>query len=242
MLKLQNFIPNILNFVIPNTCLYCKVITNHNDQQGICGSCLSKLSFITAPYCITCGKPFAISIHNDAVCGQCIYAPPKYDKARSLLKFDEYSKNIIHLFKYHDKTLLSKFFTKLIFARYGSDIQNNDLICPVPMHRVKRIYRGYNQSQIFAHEIGRVSNILTIPDLLIKSKYTKSQITLSKTAREKNIKGSIIFNQRYNKNIKGKTVILIDDVHTTGTTSNVCANLLKKNGATKVTLLTIAMT
>lgn len=239
---LQKIFSTILNFIIPNTCLSCKIITNNHDVQGLCAQCLAKLSYITNAYCNICGTPFDVSIHDNTICGKCIQIPPQYNIARSLYKFDEYSRDLIHAFKYNDKIILANFFANLMFNRYKHDIMGNDIICPVPMHRLKRIYRQYNQSQILAYELGKITNILDIPDILVKYKYTKSQIKLSKQQREKNIKGSIIFNSKYAHIIQGKKIILVDDVHTTGTTSNFCANLLKQNGAKDIMLLTIAMT
>lgn len=231
----------ILNFIIPHTCLSCNIITN-SDIRGLCAECVNKLSYITDPYCKICGTGFDISIHENTICGKCINNPPQYNLARSIYRFDQNSKNIIHSFKYNDRTILANFFAHLMLNRYKHEIILHDIICPVPMHRLKRIYRQYNQSQILAHELGKISNILNIPDILIKHKHTKSQIKLSKQQREQNIKGSIIFNQKHARQIQGKRVILIDDVHTTGTTSNFCANLLKQNGASAVMLLTVAMT
>ncbi|NRB11134.1 MAG: ComF family protein [Rickettsiaceae bacterium] len=108
------------------------------------------------------------------------------------------------------------------------------------MNRFKRIIRHYNQSQILAAELAKLMQRTMIPDLLIKSKWTKPQTRLSKQQRISNLRGSIKFNKKYN--LKDKIVLLVDDVHTTGTTSNICSKILKQNAAKSVKLATIAMT
>ena len=108
------------------------------------------------------------------------------------------------------------------------------------MNRIKRIFRQYNPPQILALELSHKLKIKMIPDLLVKTKWTKPQTKLSRVQREKNLSGSIEFNSK-NK-IKGKNILLVDDVKTTGTTSNHCSYILKKNGANQVILITIGST
>jgi ComF family protein len=197
-------------------------------------------SFIAKPYCILCGKKLDISIFENMECAKCIGQKPTYTLARSLVKFDEYSKKVIHAFKYHDKTGLAKVFAKLILQRYGPEVFNADLIAPVPMHKLKRLFRLYNQSHILAKEIAKLLKKPLQPDLLIKSKWTQPQASLSKLEREKNLSNSLKFNTRYS--IKGKNILLVDDVLTTGTTVTKCTKLLKHAGANSIYVLTIAMT
>ena len=131
-------------------------------------------------------------------------------------------------------------FAKLLLARYEADIEDIDIIVPVPMHRLKRLLRHYNPAQVLAKEISLLLNKKMIADILIKTKWTKPQTTLSKIARKQNLKNSLTVNKKHN--IKGAKILLVDDVRTTGTTSNACSNLLKKAGAKNVKLLTIGAT
>ncbi len=131
-------------------------------------------------------------------------------------------------------------FAKLIVARYKKEIQEVDLVIPVPMHRIKRIFRQYNSAQILAKDISDLLKIPMVPDVLIKTKWTKPQTKLSKYEREKNLSGSLVFNMK--RIVKGMKILLIDDVRTTGTTCNTCARLLKTAGATSVKLVTVGAT
>jgi ComF family protein len=236
--SLFNLVNSAVNYALPYRCASCSELTDSSD--GICPKCWSDLNFISKPFCNSCGIKFELSIYENAICGKCIVTKPEYELARSILKFDQYSKNLIHAFKYNDKTNHAKLFAKLIYTKYKEDFNDIDIIAPVPMNRFKRIYRYYNQSQLLAEEIARLMNYPVIPDLFIKTKITKPQTSLSKSQRQKNLQGSIVYNVKYN--INRKKVLLVDDVHTTGSTISVCSKLLKQNGAASIKVSTIAMT
>ena len=226
---LKGLVANITNFVLPHRCASCSELTEQGD--GLCSDCFSKLDFISAPYCKICGYPFEFEIENQFECGKCIVESPEYDVARSLFKFDFNSKKIIHGFKYNDQTSSAKLFSKLLISRYKDDFQDADLVVPVPMNRFKRIFRNYNPPQVLGKQIADSLEIKEVPDLLIKTKWTKPQTKLTKTLRQKNLQGSLVINKKYN--IKGKIIILVDDVRTTGTTSNMCSVILKKSRSKK---------
>jgi ComF family protein len=160
--------------------------------------------------------------------------------SRNLLQFDENSKSLIHHFKYSDKTHSAEIFARLSLARYGSELFDIDFIVPVPMNRFKRIFRRYNPPQIFGLELAKLTGVKIIPDLLIKTKWTKPQTQLSKNQREKNLCNSLKYNSSYD--CSHKNILLVDDVRTTGSTANNCAKILKNYGANIVKLLTIGAT
>jgi ComF family protein len=229
---------SVKSFVLPARCLACSELVE--EDNSLCSNCFSKLTFISFPYCKICGSPFEFIVDEEYECGKCIANPPKYELARSLFKFDISSKKLIHRFKYNDQTSSAKLFARLLFLRYKNDLQDIDLIVPVPMNRIKRIFRQYNPPQILGKQLSRLCGVKQIPDLLIKSKWTKAQTTLSQKRRKDNLKGSLYFNEKYN--IKGKVILLVDDVRTTGVTSNSCSSILKNYGAKKVKLITIGAT
>lgn len=221
---------------MPPRCVDCNCITS--IDHVLCHECWPKYKFIDEYFCKKCGRGFDIDI--DSECLDCIKKPPYFDISRSLFKYDDNSKKIIHHFKYHDKTSLSIFFARTLYRRYKDLIDDSDIITYVPMHRFKRIFRLYNQAFILAKEISKISKTPILPDLLVKHKYTKPQTSLSRTKRKKNLIGSISANEKYD--ISKKKLLLIDDVITTGETINLCAKILKGNGAEKVTILSIAKT
>ncbi|MDP5083343.1 MAG: ComF family protein [Rickettsiaceae bacterium] len=235
---LRAVLSNVIDYILPYRCASCSELTD--GQNGVCSECFQKLNFITLPYCNICGFPFEFVVEGQFSCAKCIALPPKYNMSRSLFKFDQKSKSLVHAFKYSDQTNNAKMFAKLLLARYQLEIQNIDLVIPVPMHRWKRVFRNYNPAQILALELGKLVAKPMIPDVLIKQKWTISQIGLSKSKRSKNLEGSIKLGNKHS--VKGKAILLVDDVKTTGATSNLCSQILKKAGATSVTLVTISLT
>lgn len=228
----------VINYILPYRCASCSELTK--EQNGICAACFQKLNFITSPYCNICGFPFEFVIEGQFSCGKCIAVLPKYDLARSLFKFDQQSKNLVYAFKYNDQTTHAKMFARLLLARYRQDIGDIDVIAPVPMYRFKRLIRNYNPAQILGKEISRLLDKPMLPDLLIKTRWTKPQTGLSKFRRLHNLAGSIEVNDK--RDIKSKNILLVDDVRTTGTTGNTCSLVLKEAGVKSVKLVTIGMT
>ncbi len=183
---------------------------------------------------------FEFSINDVVLCGKCIAKHPSYNLARSIFKYDGASKKLVHAFKYNDQTNYSKTFAKLLFNRYKDDLQEIDMVTPVPMHRIKRILRQYNPAQILAYDLAKLFKAPCKADILVKTKWTKAQTTLSQSARMKNVAGSISCNRKYS--ILNSNILLVDDVRTTGSTANYCAKILKKAGAKSVKLVTVCST
>lgn len=226
----------ILDYIFPHRCCSCSGLVS--DGFGICGACWHKFSFINKPYCQICGKKFEIDFGEFDVCGSCLHKKPKIDVSRSLLQFSAEAKKLIHNFKYNDKTNLAQLFAHMVQNGFGQDFADIDIIAPVPMHRLKRLFRKYNPPQVLADSIAKKLNKKLAPDLLIKNKFTKNQVGLNKRQRAKNLIGSISVNKKYD--ITNSNILLVDDVLTTGATSNECTKILKQAKAGKVKLITIA--
>ena len=227
----------IRDFIFPKRCLFCREFIG--EEADICPACWHNLNFINEPFCQICGSKFEYKIADNISCGACIKEPPKYDIARHLLVFDEYSKKMIHKFKYCDQTNLAPVMAKLLWQKYRTEISQADYIMPVPSHWLKRLIRLYNQAQILAYYLARIAN-KPIQNPLRKIKWSKAQSKLSREARKRNLRGSFMVIDK--KLVKNKNIILVDDVYTTGSTVNICAQKLHRAGARHVMVLTIAKT
>lgn len=239
---LKLLLHQLVNYILPLRCLSCYELVV--GDKGFCAQCWNKLNFITKPYCKLCGYQFNLTILEGSICGKCIKQKPYFDNARSLLKFDQHSKEVIHAFKYYDRTELAEVFAKLIYNKYNSEFADIDIIIPTPMYKLKRLLRMYNQAHILAKELAILVKKPLYPNLVIKTKWTKPQASLSKAERERNLSGSFKINARTlaKFSIENKTILLVDDVMTTGTTVQSCSKLLKAMGAKSVFVVTIAMT
>ncbi len=227
------FIKSIFNscfqYFFSFRCYYCSALLDQN--LTFCSSCWKRITFISDVYCRICGTPIVIGAKVGFICAKCISSPPKFTLARSIMMFDQNSKKLIYLFKYGDKTYLSEIFAHLLLKRYKLDILDIDFVIPVPMHKIRRLFRKYNPAQLLAKSIANRINKKMLPDLLIKTKLTKSQKTLSRKERLKNLHNSIEYNTKYD--VKDKVILLVDDVYTTGATSNLCSQVLFKSAKVK---------
>lgn len=235
--KVCNVIRHLTDFLYPASCLFCR--EEVLNFESICAKCWNQLPFIREPHCSICSYSLKGAIYEeDPICFRCRSNKPNYDFAYSLLEFNKFSQHLIHGLKFYDRHEYSQIFAKLILARFKNHISDSDIIVPVPMHKIKRLIRLYNHSQILAMDIGHLLEKKNYSDILIKSKHTRSQSSLGQKVRAKNLIGSI--KVQNNHKIKGKKILLVDDVITTGATIDLCARELKKSGAKNVIVLSIA--
>ncbi len=176
------------------------------------------------------------------ICGKCLQKRPEYFKALAVLNYDEASKTLIAKFKYFDQTNLAKYFAELMFKQAEEILPDIDFIAPIPLHKFRIIKRKYNQSALLAKNIGVLSDKKVLLDLLVRIKNNKPQALLSQKARKKNVAGIFKVKEKYSATIKGRNILLIDDVITTGATVESCCKVLKKCGVNKIYVLTLVKT
>ncbi|MDR2766275.1 MAG: ComF family protein [Holosporaceae bacterium] len=210
------------------------------DTEGLCPKCWSMIRWITNPRCCVCGVPFEFEVADGMLCPSCLRKKPHFDRAIAAFEYDDFSRNLILKFKHLDVTLMAKKLAGWIYAAAAAEFRNADLIIPTPMHFFRRLMRRYNQSELLALELKKLSGLEYEPRILRKIRRTPRQEGLSRAQRLKNVRGSFGLDEKYVSKICGRRVILVDDVLTTGSTANECAKLLKKHGAAWVSVVTAA--
>jgi len=236
---MMKWLKNLLDCILPKRCLICGKIIQSTDS--LCPDCFDNLHFISEPYCRHCGKP--LTGHIDDIkglsCIECLNKKSLFRMCRAAIEYDEFSKKIILDFKFADHLENRKLLARWLFIA-GKDIFEfgADLIIPVPLHYTRLIKRKYNQSAILATELSLLTKIPTDYKTLKKKRYTLPQVQCNGKQRIINIKNA--FKVIKPENIKGKRIILIDDVYTTGSTLKECAKVLLKAGAKSVDALTVA--
>jgi ComF family protein len=220
--------------------LRCDLCGNFTDTNGLCPPCWSKITWISDPKCQICGTPFDTNIN--LICANCLQKRPHFDRAVSVFEYNEFSKGIIIKFKHCDAIRMANPAASWIYRAAETEINAADMIIPVPIHLFKRLKRKYNQSELLAREISKISGILYEPRILRKIKHTRQQEGLSANARKRNLVGSFGVDEAYVGLLQDKNIILADDVFTTGSTLNECAKILKKHGAKTVICVTMAKT
>lgn len=235
----MKFFKKILEIIFPSHCLSCEEIVNKDAL--FCNACWPKLQFITEPKCKICSYPFEFQ-GLELICAKCLTQKPSFDKVISIFRYNDILKKVVKSLKYHEQTLIAKKLSKLLIARSQNEINNSDIVVPVPLHIKRLRKRKFNQAILLAKSLVKNQKIIFFPDLLIRTKNTKPQVELRKKERETNLKGAFALNIKYQSPIKGKNILLVDDVVTTGTTLEECAAILKKHGAKRVIAITIAKT
>lgn len=227
----------LLNIFFPALCAGCNEPV---DTPGsLCADCWPKMTFIGPPFCAQCGHPFDYEISAEMLCGNCLAHPPSFNRSRSVLKYDDFSKGMVLAFKHADRTDKTPVFAKWMTRSAGDILSSKVLVVPVPLHPTRLLKRRYNQSALLAQSIGKISNSRVIPDLLLRTRATPSQGGKSPTGRVRNVQGAFKIHPRWKQKIKGEHILLIDDVYTTGATVSACSACLLKNGAAQVDVLTL---
>lgn len=176
---------------------------------------------------------------DDLYCVSCLNKRPNFRYSRAAIRYDNFSKRLVLDFKFAAHIENKKLLARWLYLA-GKDIfeAGADLIVPVPLHYTRLLKRKYNQSAVLAGELAKMTNIIVDYDVLKKIKYTLPQTQCDGKQRHKNIKGA--FTITHPERIKGKRIVLIDDVYTTGSTTKECTKTLLKFGAKSVDILTVA--
>ncbi|MHB1204489.1 MAG: double zinc ribbon domain-containing protein [Rhodospirillaceae bacterium] len=226
----------LLNALLPPQCLACNAVV---DSAGaLCADCFSRMTFVTAPQCETCGLPFETPVIGAAVCGACLADPPAYGRARAVFVYDGESRGLVLRLKHGDRTDAAVHLARWMQRTGAALLEDCDVIVPVPLHRWRLLMRTYNQAALLANSLGRLAGKHVAVDALARVKATPSQGGLSATARRRNVGGAFMVQRP--ARISGKRVLLIDDVLTTGATVDACTKALKDAGAAAVDALVLA--
>ncbi len=237
--SLQRIWRGLVDLAYPPLCVLCREPVA--DPDSLCPACWSELQFIDGPVCVRCGLPFEIDAGPGTECGACIADPPKFDKARAILRYDDASKKPVLALKHADRLDLVPAFAKWLDRAGRELLSEADMIVPVPLHRMRLWKRRYNQSAELARALSRRSGLPLEPLVLERVKPTPSQGTMpSAEARRKNVAGAFLVPKPMRPVVKGRRVLLIDDVLTTGATASASARALKRAGATSVFVLALA--
>ena len=229
--KVKEFLDKYF-FNVSWTCNNCgKEVFN---GEYFCDECLNSLAFNNESICVHCGRK---TIVPEEYCLTCQNRLVNIDIGRSVFNYDGDVKKLILGFKDGNKRYLSKVFAKYLYEKYKEWDLSADYITYVPMTKKAKRKRGFNQSKLLAIELSKLSGI-EVKSILEKAKDTLEQKSLNRAEREKNLKSA--FRVILRKSIKDKTVLLVDDVTTTGATAEIIAEKLKRAGAKEVKLLTIA--
>lgn len=240
---MNHFFNKVVDIFFPRRCVDCESHITQGKRNFICSQCWSQVSLITPPFCTLCGIPFVSkdTIPEGYLCGQCRRKRPYFNTALSFAVYDGAIKELLHQYKYNKKigiaddlfTLVEDFSERVWHTRMNAVIH-------VPLHKDNLRDRGFDQSFVLAKKISSHFRLPSIADNVVRIKKTVSQVGLSKPKRIENTQGAFMVKRP--AELKGKNILLIDDVMTTGATVNECAKVLKKAGVQSISVLTVART
>jgi ComF family protein len=226
-----------LDIALPTQCVACREPV---DGEGVCAECWAKLSFIAKPYCTRLGIPFVYDPGPELLSMEAIANPPAYRRARAAVRYDDVARTLVHALKYHDRTDLAPTMGRWM-TRAGSELLDEaDVLVPVPLHWRRAWGRRYNQSGALARAIGRQSGVKVATEALRRVRPTEQQIGLSRAQRAANVQGAFKVAPDRMADIQGRRVVLVDDVLTSGATTDACARALLRAKAAEVDVLVFA--
>lgn len=234
MKKMFKFIANLF---VPKLCPICGVTKLQEEVQMVCQSCCEQLPFYPDDVCSKCGGEIDSILD---CCSECLDSNFCWDRGFTVWKYDGLIRDAIHQYKYKSELGIIEFFAENMAGKVQAkpDLQL-DFVTWIPLHFTKKLWRGYNQSELLAK---RLSALLNLPckKLINRVKCTRQQAMLDRSDRLKNMKNAFAINQKNSPFVKDKNILLLDDVFTTGTTLNKAAEILLKSGAKSVTVISIA--
>ena len=203
-------------------------------QDGLCPECWGELVFPGEPACATCQRPFGSACAADgAICAVCLADPPRHDGIAAGTLYNDASRQLVLAFKRGKRIALAPMLARITAARLPA-LEGDWLVVPVPLHPWRLWGRGFNQSALLAREVARTRNQQVLVDALVRKKPTPTLGGLGRAARARALSGAIAVNPRRANELKGANVVLVDDVMTSGATSDASVRALKRSGAHRV--------
>ncbi|MCU6762692.1 DNA utilization protein GntX [uncultured Roseburia sp.] len=238
-IKLYCLADHALQLLYPYRCPVCDQIPDSKKiSEYICPECKKKLIYIAGSYCMKCGKPLVSQ--EEEYCSDCIRRRHEFDAGRSLFSYQGEVRSSLYRFKYGNKRSYAFFYGSEICKQLETWIRRCgiDYLIPIPLYKKKKRKRGYNQAEVLARVLSRNLSVPVLSSGLVRVKNTSPQKELSAAERRKNLAGAFAC---FSESVRGKTILLTDDIYTTGATADAAAKVLKAAGARRVYMVSIAI-
>lgn len=229
-----------LDVAFPPRCPSCEAAVEVDGN--FCPACFGQLRLIAPPVCACCGIPFPADLGEGALCPECLATPPAFDTVRAVMVYDRISAPLVSALKFHDQWAGLARYGAMMKASATAQLAHCDLIVPVPLHWHRLLKRRYNQAALLAYRLAEETGLPCRLDILKRTRATRPQMRLDRAMRLKNVRHAFALNARATAAVADKTILLVDDVVTTGATVEACAALLKHAGARAVHVLALART
>jgi ComF family protein len=210
------------------------------EPGTLCGTCWPKLSFLERPWCPVMGTPFAHDMGEGFLSAEAIASPPPFDRARAAVIYSGVARRLVQALKYGDGTGLAPSMARWMMRAGAELVADADVVVPVPLHWRRFLRRRFNQSAELARALAQLAGKPFEPLAVTRVKGTRQQVGLGLSAREDNVRGAFRVLPQHDILVRGRRVLLVDDVYTTGATAAAVTRALKRGGAAGVDVLTFA--
>jgi ComF family protein len=234
----RTLLGHLADLLLPPVCISCR--TRIGSHGLLCGGCFAKIDFIAPPICARLGVPLPYDAGEPSLSGAAIAKPPVYDRARAAARYSATMRELIQSFKYRDRHEGLPLFGLWLKKAGAELLADAELIVPVPLYPSRLWWRRFNQSAMLARSVGRLAGIPIDCFVLSRVRRTQSQVGLSADQRRRNVAGAFKVPPSRADRVKGKRIVVVDDVITTGATVEACARALKRAGAARVDVLALA--
>ncbi len=234
---LREMFETAIVFLYPAKCRVCDDFLGVASMPYICTDCWQDVQYLEPPWCDICGTPDV-----NGLCDACATSPPRYGQLRTVAVYQTTLQQAIHLFKFEKKKVFARHLIHLINAHIpvDCDVATYDFILPIPIHKKRLRERGFNQATLLADGIAKAVGVPVLTNTLVRKRHTVAQSSLDKEARQENIVGA--FDVLEPDTIRGKRLLVIDDVFTTGATIREAVSELWTADPAEVDVLTLART
>jgi ComF family protein len=235
-LRLRRLGLNLLEFFLPRLCLFCGAGVGEAAAHAICPECAGQIEWVASPRCTCCGVVFLSQGGGDRVCGDCQTDPPPFARARAAVIYEGPAAQAIKRLKFNRQMAYLPLMQSWLQAPSCRElVAAADLLVPVPLHPRRLKARGFNQALLLAQGFPEAA---LAREALVRVRHTVPQLKLNPRQRRDNVRGA--FAVLLPARIKGKNILLVDDLFTTGATARECARILRRAGARRVEVLTVA--
>lgn len=236
---LHRLVRGVTDAVLPHRCAQCSAIVS---APGYCPDCWGKLDFLAGPACARCDLPLPQAVGEGALCGGCMADPPPFARVRVPLAYGPGPRALVMRLKYGRRVGLARQIATMIAPVLidAAPASSEPLFVPVPLHRWRIWQRGFNQSAEIARHLSRQTGWPLAVDALVRVRRTRLLRGLGRIARAKEVRGAFAVPDAARPLLAGRTVLLVDDVFTTGATAGACARALLRAGAARVEVVAFA--
>jgi len=235
---MNSYISIAADLIFPRRCPFCDELLPFGGRL-VCSRCEPLLPRTGRNYCLKCGRQ--LKEGTDEYCPSCRKVSHAFDEGRSLFVYDDRVRRSLAAFKYKNRREYADYYSEELYRKFGTYIRSKrpDALIPVPVSPLRRRRRGYNQAELLAEKLGKLCKIPVKKDLILRVRETTALKELGRRQRQKNLKKA--FKIRGNV-VELKTIMVIDDIYTTGSTMDEISSVFREAGVRHVFFLTVAST